>query len=301
MTSEKGFNLIPAVFTPMSSDGNINPSIVEPYANYLYDRGMSTVFINGTTGESLSLTIEERKRMTDVWVNTASDNMQIIDQVGHNCLPAAKELARHARQQNVSAISVMTPIFLKPVTIDDLIDFLKEIASEAPDTPFYFYYIPSMSHFYFNMSEFLEKAVERIPTFAGVKYTHEDLLEFRRCTEKWNDKITLLFGRDELLLHGLVAGARGSVGTNYNIIGPSFLKLVNLFQSDQMEQAQLLADKTTAFTKLVLKFGLLSIGKMYMKELGIDCGDVRLPLTPEPEDKLDQFLKEISQLGLENI
>ena len=297
----KKFDLIPAVFTPMSEDGNINPAGVESYAQYLYTNGMSTVFINGSTGESLSVTVEERKRMAEEWVSVNPQNMRIINHVGHNSLPAAKELAHHAQQLKVHAISVMTPTFLKPACDDDLIDFLTEIAREAPDTPFYFYYIPSMSQLYLNIPEFLGKAVQRIPTFVGLKYTHNDLLEFRTCIVEWGEKLNLLFGRDELLIHALTAGVTGGIGTTFNFLGPLYFKLVAAFHAGQLEKAWLIADKTTAFTKLLVDFGLLSIGKTFMKELGVNCGDIRLPLTPEPEEKFDQFVKEISKLELDSI
>ena len=150
------------------------------------------------------------------------------------------------------------------------------------------------------MSEFLEKAVNEIPTFAGAKYTHDDLLEYRSCSFKWSDKLNLLFGRDQLLLYGLMAGAKGGIGTTYNFIGPLILKMVESFQAGQLEQANLLSDKVGAFADVLLKYGLLSIGKTYMKELGVNCGDVRLPLTPEPAEKLELFLNEITQLDLDN-
>ncbi|MBN2012786.1 dihydrodipicolinate synthase family protein [candidate division KSB1 bacterium] len=301
MTIEKSFNLIPAVFTPMSPNGDINLSVIKSYAQHLYKNGMSTIFVNGTTGESLFLTVEERRLIMEEWSRVSPPEMQFITHVGHNCIKSAKELAKHAQQLNVHAISAMTPIFLKPATDDDLIDFLLEIAMEAPDTPFYFYYIPSMSHYYLNMLEFLEKAIKRIPTLVGVKYTSEDLMEYRKCVVKFGDKLNILFGRDELLLHGLMLGAKGAVGTNYNFIGPLFLKIVAAYQAGQIEKARLIADKTTAFANIFVSSGFLSIGKPYMNEFGVDCGTVRLPLKTISDERYNKFLQDIAALELDKI
>jgi N-acetylneuraminate lyase len=144
MNTTPKYELIPAVFSPIASDGDIDLSVIESYANYLYENGMSKVFVNGSTGESLSLTVEERKRITEEWILTIPSDMKIIVHVGHNCLPAAKELAGHAQQFNAHYISAMAPNFFKPANSDHLIDFLKEIAAEAPNIPFYFYYMPAM-------------------------------------------------------------------------------------------------------------------------------------------------------------
>ncbi len=301
MTTERKYDLIPAVFTPMSSDGEVDLSIIESYSNYLYKSGMSKVFINGSTGESLSLTVDERKQIAEEWSRVASSKMKIIVHVGHNCLPAAKELAGHARHLNIHYISAMSPIFFKPAHVDHLIDFLKEIAAEAPEIPFYFYYMPAMSNQYLDMVEFVEKAVDRIPTFAGVKYTYEDLLEYRNCIVKYGKTLDFLYGRDELLIHGLIAGANGSIGSNYNFIGPIYLKLVNAFRSGDIEYARLLADKTAALAGIIVSHGLLPVGKAYMNELGIDCGNVRSPLQPISKDKFSKFLDAVSKLELDKL
>lgn len=301
MKEKKEYDLIPAVFTPMMANGNINLSVIETYATYLYDGGMRKVFVNGSTGESLSLTVEERKKNAEEWVKVASSKMKIIVHVGHNCLIYAKELAGHARQLNVSFISAMAPNFFKPANTDDLIDFLREIAAEAPEIPFYFYYMPSMSNQYLNMTEFIEKAIERIPTFAGVKYTYENLLEYRNCILNWGNKLDFLYGRDELLIHGLIAGANGSIGSNYNFIGPIYLKLVNAFRSGDIEYARLLADKTAALAGIIVSYGLLPVGKAYMNELGVDCGNVRSPLQPISNNKFREFLDAVSKLEINKL
>ncbi|MBD3288108.1 dihydrodipicolinate synthetase [candidate division KSB1 bacterium] len=301
MTAENRYDLIPAVFSPMSPDGEINLSAIESYAEYLDKNGMSKVFINGSTGESLSLTVDERKRIAEVWSRAASSKMKIIVHVGHNCLPVAKELARHTQKLNANYISAMAPNFFKPANIDHLIDFLKEIAAEAPDIPFYFYYMPAMSNQYLDMLEFVEKAQDRIPTFAGVKYTYENLLEYRNCIVHWGNKLDFLYGRDELLIHGLIAGANGSIGSNYNFIGPLYLKLVKAFRSGDMEQARLLADKTAALAGIVLSYGLLPVGKVYMKKLGVNCGNVRSPLQPISKNKFREFLNAVAELELDKL
>ena len=90
----------------MSADGNINLSTLKSYAKHLMDNDMSSVFINGSTGEGISLSIDERKQIAEEWTRIAPRNMKIINHVGHNSLPEAKVLAKHAQQFGANTASI---------------------------------------------------------------------------------------------------------------------------------------------------------------------------------------------------
>src|SRR5215207_1417745 len=110
--------LVAAPHTPMHADGSLNPAIVSQQAKLLRESGVRGAFICGTTGESLSLTMSERMRITEAWMEAAAGTMPIVVHVGANSVVDAKALAAHATKFGVDAVAVMAPNFFKP-SLDD--------------------------------------------------------------------------------------------------------------------------------------------------------------------------------------
>ncbi|XP_042321178.1 N-acetylneuraminate lyase isoform X3 [Sceloporus undulatus] len=192
--------LVAATITPMTQDGEINFSVIGQYVDYLInEQGVKNVFVNGTTGEGLSLSIQERKQLAEEWVAQGKDKLDhVIVHVGALSLPESKGLARHAADIGVDGIAVIAPSFFKSVNKDGLVAFLREVASQAPGIPFYYYHIPRLTDIKICVNELLDGMIEHIPSFKGVKFSDTDLLDFGQCAKK-NDKgqFSLLYGVDE--------------------------------------------------------------------------------------------------------
>ena len=289
--------LIVAPFTPMNPDRSINYDLIKKQASIFSNNKLSGVFICGTTGESLSLTIEERMQISEKWKKYIDKQLLLIVHVGSECLLYAKELAKHAQSIGANAIATIGPTFFRPSNIKDLVEFCYEIASAAPELPFYYYHIPSMTGLNFKMNEFLKYAENRISNLAGIKYTHEDLYDFNRCMEYKNSKYDILFGRDEILLAGLSLGARGAVGSFYNFASPIFYQILLNFNRGNIKRAQQLQKKVQDFTEIYFKFGgNVATGKAIMRIAGLDCGPVRLPLVDLSKPQYDAMKKELDKI-----
>ncbi|MBN1541153.1 dihydrodipicolinate synthase family protein, partial [candidate division KSB1 bacterium] len=166
---EKLTGLIVPPFTPMFPDGKINLEPIAVQAELFSRYGVSGVFSCGSTGESFSLTVAERIQVSERWSEVIDDQMKLIVHVGHNCLESAKTLAHHAMQIGADGISACAPNFFKPRILEDLVDFMAEVAAAASNLPFYYYHIPSLTGVFFPMREFLEQAESSIPSLAGIK------------------------------------------------------------------------------------------------------------------------------------
>ncbi|MBN1851931.1 MAG: dihydrodipicolinate synthase family protein [Pirellulales bacterium] len=298
MRQDHHLELIPATFSPMDPGGSVDGTPIEAYAEYLLNHGMATVFINGTTGESLSLTLDERRILAERWIQAASGSIKVMVHVGHNCIADSMALARHAEETGVAAISSMAPNFFRPGCVEDLIAFLSPIAAAAPQTPFYYYHIPSLTGVELALDAFLEMASDRIPTFAGVKYTHYDLTEYLDCQDKWGGRYQLLFGRDEFLLSALSVGALGAIGTTFNIFPKTFAKIAKAFFEKDIVTARKLSINVNQGISLFKKYGLLRYGKKFMATVGVDCGEVRRPLKPATQDRFDELMAALRELPL---
>ncbi|MDQ1316646.1 MAG: Dihydrodipicolinate synthetase [Candidatus Poribacteria bacterium] len=289
--------LIAATFTPMHEDGSININVIDKQAESLIANGVSGAFICGTNGESMSLTIEERMAIAERWVDVAGKNLSIIVHVGHNCLSDCKEMALHAQKIGAKAVAAVAPSFFKPASVNDLVDFCAEIAVSAPALPFYYYHIPSVSGVNLPMIEFLERAKERIPNLAGIKFSYENLMDFSQCLNLDNERFDMLFGKDEVLLSAMILGAKGAVGSTYNFSAPLYHLVMTAYQAGDIETAKAEQWNAVKMVAVLIKYGGISTGKAIMKMIGIDCGPVRLPLRNLSREQYDKAYAELSDIG----
>ncbi len=291
-------NLIAAVYTPMYPNGSINTSKIKQYSEFLIRNKVSGVFMNGSTGDFVSLSSEERKEITLAWSQNKSENLYLIDHVGHTSLREAKKLAKFAADK-VDAISVLAPYYFKLNTIEKLIHYCKEVASCAPNLPFYYYHIPVLSGANLIMNKFLEKAENEIPNLAGIKFTNNNLIDYQHSKKACNSKYNILFGFDELFINSLPMGATGWVGSTYNHLAPLYYKIKRLFEEGQMSEAQNLQSKAIEFVEFLdSKGGYNGVAKGFMKILGVDCGPSRFPHITLSDDEFVSIKDELDNIGL---
>ncbi|MBY5956875.1 dihydrodipicolinate synthase family protein [Membranicola marinus] len=282
----------PAPFTPFDNNGKVNPSLIPAYADHLKKDGVAGVFVGGTTGEGLLLSVRERKEMAAAWIAEQDNTFQVIIHVGASSIEDAKELARHAASISATGISTMAPLFLKPQSVSALIDFCAKVAEEAPDLPFYYYHIPQVTAVDFMMVDFLEQVGDRIPNFAGLKYSGTDIMDVLLCAEFNAPKRDIIYGQDEKLLAGLVFGLQGAIGSTYNYMTPHYLDLVKAFESGDLKKARKMqADSATLVRAMNRYGGGIRVGKRIMKEIGLDCGGLRSPGETIPEKEWAEFLE----------
>jgi N-acetylneuraminate lyase len=285
--------LVAASYTPFLADGRLNPACIDRQAEYFAASGIAAVFACGTTGECHSLTTSERKEVAARWVSSAAGRFKVVIHVGHNSLPDAQSLAAHAQELGATAIAAMSPFFFKPAGVEELVELCAALAAAAPQLPFYFYDIPSMTGVKFATAEFLERGVERIPTLAGVKFTSTDLMVYQECAAAAGGRFDVLYGHDEMLLPALACGARGAIGSTYNYAAPIYHRLIEAFEKGDLATARRAQLESVRLVRALQGPGVVRGGKVIMSMLGIDCGPVRLPLAPVSRDEARRLYEAI--------
>ena len=271
--------LIAAPFTPFDSAGNVALPVIPRLASLLQKNGVAGAFVCGTTGEGSSLTLPERFQVAEAWRQAApAGTLKVIVHVGHLSVFDACTLAEHAQKIGADAIASIAPSFFKPATVQELVAWCMLVAAAAPKLPFYYYHMPAMTGVNITATEFLRHADGRIPTLAGVIFTHEDLDDYRAARVYANGKYAILFGRDEILLSGLELGAPGAVGSTYNYAAPLYTDLIAAHRAGDLARAKAEQAKARAFIDVMAAHGGLPAGKAIMGLIGVDCGPVRLPL-----------------------
>ncbi|HMR15654.1 MAG TPA: dihydrodipicolinate synthase family protein [Mariniflexile sp.] len=290
--------LVAATYAPMHPDGSLNTAIIKDYSSFLIRNKVAGVFMNGSTGDFVSLSIEERKQITASWANNKSSNLYLIDHVGSPSLKVSKELATFASDK-VDAIAVLAPYYFKLNSIEKLVQYCKEVAACAPNLPFYYYHIPVLSGANLNMLDFLEVASKEIPTFVGIKFTNNNLIDYLHCKNFENGKFNILFGFDEIFLSSLPLGADGWVGSTYNHLAPLYYKIKVLFDEGNMAEAAALQTKAIRFVEILDGYGGFNgVAKGFMKTLGIDCGPSRFPHTTLTDETYQKIKTELESIGL---
>ncbi|WP_025765348.1 dihydrodipicolinate synthase family protein [Dyadobacter tibetensis] len=299
--NQKLTGLIAAPFTPMYPDGRLHLEKITEYYQFLKYNQISGAFICGSTGEGVSLTLTEKKQVAEAWAAcTAADPaFKVMTLVGGTCLADAIDLAQHAQQVGLYGVSMTSPFYFKPASISLLADSIRMVANSVPDLPFYYYHIPVLTGVGFPMLDLLKNLDGTLPNFAGIKYTHEDFMDFQSCINYQRQRYDMLWGRDENMLSALAVGAKGAVGSTFNYAAPLYLRLIEAYEKNDLLTAAKLQQTSINMIRLLGKYGGISVGKSYMKVVGMDCGEFRLPVGNMNSDRFTAFQTEVTALNFD--
>jgi len=289
--------MVAAVFTPMRPDGSLHLDPVGPIVDHLVGEGVGGLFACGSTGEGPSLSTEERLATAAAYVEAAAGRLPVVVHVGHTSLAEARTLAAHAQQIGASAVAAVAPYYFRPSSVENLVDCLAEITAAAPELPFYYYHIPGLTGVRLDMLELLRQAAERLPTLAGIKYTDATVDEFQTLLDFQDGRFDVLFGRDEMLLSGLAAGAGGAIGSTYNFAAPLYGRLIQAFRRGDLEVARRCQAQSVAMIRVLFRYGAMPAFKATMHLIGLDCGPPRLPKIPLTPDELTMLQSDLESIG----
>lgn len=295
--------LVAAPFTPMDSKGNLNPDMIDTYYDLLEKNGIAGAFINGTTGEGPSLTQKEKQIQANKWVecHRRKGKVRIINLIGGTSWQECIENALFSFEAGISAVAIIAPYYFKPSNEEQLAEFCAIIGESVPEMPVYFYHIPVLTGVSVSMIGFLEKISSMLPNFAGIKFTHEDIMDFSLCLNFKEGFYDMLWGKDECLLSALVLGCRGAVGSTYNYAAPLYLKMIGAFDSGNMEEARRLQRLSVDMISLLEKYGGMATGKAFMRYSGLECGEFRSPVKNMPYGSWDHFVEDIKSLKMDHL
>jgi len=289
--------LIAATFTPMTASGALACGQIPAMVERLIGDGVRGLYVCGSTGEGPSMTTDERKRVAVAFVEAAAGRIPVVVQVGHSAVADARELARHAAEIGADCISAVPPSYYGIASVETLAATVAEIAAAAPATPFYYYHIPQLSGLGFDAGEIMEAAAERIPTLAGIKFSHTQVDMLTRCRALQGGRFATLFGVDEMLLAAWAAGCDGAVGSTYNFMTPRYLTMLAAFDEGHIDEARAEQQRLTAITRCIVKHHGISGLKATMRLVGSDCGPTRLPLPAMTAAEIDRLHRDVVSAG----
>ena len=303
MNFKKFEGLIAAPFTPMDKNGNLNLDLIPEYYSFLEKNGVEGAFINGSTGEGVSLTQKEKQLQVVKWSECykSGGKVRIINLVGGTSYGECIENAIFSFEAGLSAIAIVAPYYFKPVDNYQLSEFVAKVGESVPEMPVYFYHIPVLTGTSLPMKGFLEKISGMLPNFVGIKYTHDDFMDFQSCLKFDGGRYNMLWGTDQCLLSALVLGCRGAIGSTYNYASRLYLALIEAFDKGNIDEARNLQQLSVEIVSLLVKYGGIATGKAFMRYVGLDCGKYRSPVKNMTDEMFENFVKDVKDLGIDNL
>ena len=266
-----------ALETPMRADESINYTALREVVEYQLSTGVEGFYCNGSSGEGLLLSLDERKAVLETVLEQVNGRVPVISHIGTIRAKDVIDLAQHAKAAGANAVSMIPPYYYK-FSMDEIMSYYEAVVDAVPGIPAIIYNIPQFTGIEFskaNASRLLEN-----PGIIGVKHTSNNLYAMERMVTAYPDKI-LFNGFDEQFLSALTAGATATIGTTVNCFAPLFLKVRALFGENRMAEAAAVQSDINHRVEEMCKVGIFNAVKYILtKQGGMDCGSCRAPFKP---------------------
>ncbi|WP_281171379.1 4-hydroxy-tetrahydrodipicolinate synthase [Peribacillus kribbensis] len=263
-----------AMVTPFDSKGNIDFAKTTQLINYLIDNGSDSLVVAGTTGESPTLSTEEKAALFRHAVKAADKRIPIIAGTGSNNTRASIELTKKAEEAGVDAVMLVAPYYNKP-NQEGMYQHFAAIA-ESTSLPIMIYNIPGRA--VVNISVETIVRLSKIPNVVAVKEASGDLNAMTEILAATDDDFMLYSGDDSLTLPVLAIGGTGIISVASHIIGSEMQNMVEAFYSGDYQKAAKLHQQLTPIMKGLFTSPSPVPVKTALQLKGLNVGSVRLPL-----------------------
>lgn len=275
---DKYKGVIPAFYACYDKEGNISPEGVQALTKYFVEKGVKGVYVNGSSGECIYQSVEDRKIVLENVMKAAEGKLTVIAHVACNNTIDSMELARHAESLGVDAIAAIPPIYFR-LPEYAIAQYWNDISSAAPNTDFVIYNIPQLAGVALTQGLFAE--MRKNPKVIGVKNSSMPVQDIQMFKQAAGEDYIIFNGPDEQFMSGRVIGAEGGIGGTYGVMPELFLKLDELVKACDMDTAR---ELQYAIDEIIYKM-CSAHGNMYgvIKAIlkineGLDLGGVREPL-----------------------
>jgi 4-hydroxy-tetrahydrodipicolinate synthase len=283
--------VLTAIVTPFRRDGSLDLDAFRALARHLVEKGSDGLVVTGTTGESPTLSDDERFELYAAAVDEVGDRATVVAGTGTYSTAHSVHLTERANDLGVDAFLVVTPYYNRPPP-RGIVRHFEEIAA-VTDKPLMVYNIPARVALNLETETLAELA--EIPNVSSVKQANADLEQARRIPELGLD---LYAGDDDLILPFLELGGAGGVCVHTHVVGPQVKELIRRFRAGELEEARRLEVETRPALDILKVVGNPIAIKAALNLLGHDVGGHRLPLVEATEEERAAVRTCLDRLGL---
>jgi len=287
--------ILTAMVTPFDNCGEIDWTATENLINYLIANGTDGLVVSGTTGESPTLSDEEKVQLFKFAVKVVDGRIPVIAGTGSYNTKASIELTKQAENAGVDGIMLVTPYYNKP-SQEGMYEHFRAIALETT-LPIILYNVPGRS--VVNLSVETVVKLSQIKNIVAIKEASGNLGAMAEMIENTADDFSLYSGDDGLTIPVLSIGGTGVISVASHIIGNEMQSMIKKFQLGSIQEAARDHRRLLPIMKILFATPNPTSVKAALNLNGIPVGGVRLPMTPLNEEQfntlqnvLDQFLKD---------
>ena len=277
--------VITAMVTPFDHKGNVDFAKTTQLVNYLIANGTDSIVVSGTTGESPTLSTEEKLALFQHVVKVSDNRAKIIAGTGSNNTYASIELTKKAEKIGVDGLLLVSPYYNKP-NQQGLYEHFKAIA-ESTELPIMLYNIPGRTAVTIDVDTIVK--LSAIPNIVALKESTGDIAAATAIIANTDESFQLYSGDDYLTLPMLAIGAKGVVSVAAHIIGNEIQEMIKTFEAGETQKAALMHQRLLPVMNGMFIAPNPTPVKTALQMKGIDVGSVRLPLVPltgEEREKL---------------
>src|SRR5579862_5911800 len=283
--------VLTAMVTPFRADGSLDVEHFRELAAHLVDHGSDGLVVAGTTGESPTLSDEEKLVLFAAAVETVGDRATVVAGTGTYDTRHSVHLTEAADELGVDAFLIVTPYYSRPPQ-RAIVRHFEEIAA-ATGKPIVAYNIPS--RVVVNIEPATIDRLAEIENLTAVKQAHPDLEEARRVVDSG---LTLYAGDDNLLFPFLELGGAGVISVTAHIWGAQMKELVRRFEDGDVAGARALNDELgPAFDLLRIQTNPIPI-KTALNLIGHEVGGFRLPMVDASDEELAEIRACLERAGV---
>lgn len=292
---EKYKGIIPAFYACYDEKGEVSEKAVQELTQYFIDKKVRGVYVNGSSGECIYQSVEDRKVVLENVMKVAKGKLTVIAHVACNNTKDSQELAAHAQELGVDAIASIPPIYFH-LPEHAIAQYWNDISSAAPNTDFIIYNIPQLAGVALTMSLFAE--MRKNKRVIGVKNSSMPVQDIQMFKQAAGDDYIIFNGPDEQFISGRAIGAEGAIGGTFGVMPELFLKMNELIIACDLKKAmEIQYDVNAVIYKMCSAYGNLYA---VMKEIlrineNMNLGSVRKPLADLAE-KDYAIAKEAAQM-----
>ncbi|HXY84039.1 MAG TPA: 4-hydroxy-tetrahydrodipicolinate synthase [Gaiellaceae bacterium] len=284
--------VLTAIVTPFDADGAVDFDRFRDLAQLLVDNGSDGIVVAGTTGESPTLSDDERLELFRVAVETLAGRATVVAGTGTYSTSHSVHLTREAHALGVDGFLVVTPYYNKPPP-RGIVEHVRAIAAES-DRPIILYNIPS--RVVVNIEPETIAQIAEIPTVRAVKQANPDLDQARRIVGETD--LDLYAGDDNLILPFLRLGGVGGVCVFTHVVGPQVKQMIRAYRDGDAETAERIDEELgPAYELLTVQTNPIAI-KAALNLVGQPVGGLRLPLVEASDEELARIRSCLERLGV---
>lgn len=286
--------IIPAMVTPFNKYNEIDENAVRRVITHILKENVHGIFVSGGQGEFWALTRDEKKRLFEITVDIINGKIPVYAGTGAESTKETIELTKIAKDVGVDAASIITPYYIRP-NENELINHYTKIANNV-DMPILVYNNPGKTGIQIS-PKILNTLCEECNNIVGIKDSSGDLTITSEYINICGNKISILAGRDTLILATLVYGGNGAIAACANVVPGLIVKIYENFISGDLKGA---LEAQSKLMPLRLAFSLGSfpvVVKEAMNIMGLQVGTCRDPISPISEKNRQKLVQILLDLG----